>query len=357
MAAPTTAIDRYDPARYNVLLPTPQLRQQLGAWHQLTVSEVSVNPDPAAGDVYPLNRDDSDGGASGPLALAKPALYRIAVAGGIIWDPQLCRFERLDDVVALYRAVGYLRMPDGSILPIPESKLIDLRVVAQEERMRLERRARERKELRSDKERQAWVERRWQAVMVQWRKAYAARAETGAMLRVIRAAFAIKAAYAAEELRKPFVVPRIDFAPDMNDPEVRRWVLTRGSEALRAFGWTPARPAGTPVPTSFEPEPMRPALTAPPDEEWADEAPAGSHPEADATEPAQSAPSEPAPEPAQPAQPEPAPEAAEPQAGADDRPRCQQCGRPLSPKVHAYSMEHYGQPLCMQHQPRRRDED
>ena len=364
MPEPQATIDRYDPERYNVLLPTPQLRQQLGAWHQLTVSEVRVNPNPASGDVYPVNRDDDSG--SGPVALAKPALYRIALAGGILWDPFQCRFERLDDDVAIYRAVGYLRMPDGSIVPIPETKVIDLRVVEADERLRLQKKAKENKELKTEQQRADWVEKRLRTVMIQWRKAYAARAETGAMLRVIRAAFGLKASYMPAELLKPFIVPRIDFAPDLSDPEVRRWVLARGADALRAFGWSPARPTAPEAPAISGP--MRPALSAPPDAEFEVEVDGatgevrtnGALPAAEPTVAVPPEP-EPAPEPAPSPAPEPAPAAQTPPAGdapsTNGRPRCEQCGRSLSEKVYAYSMEHYGKALCMNHQPRRRDDD
>lgn len=48
------------------------------------------------------------------------------------------------------------------------------------------------------------------------------KAQTGAILRVIRALLGIKGTYSKAELEKPFVVPTVTFAPDYTDPTVRR---------------------------------------------------------------------------------------------------------------------------------------
>ena len=71
--------------------------------------------------------------------------------------------------------------------------------------------------------------------MIQWRKHKLGRAETGAMERVIRAALSMKHAYTLEELKKPFVIPRIDFSPDYNDPAVKRMMIENGMRAMNGL--------------------------------------------------------------------------------------------------------------------------
>jgi hypothetical protein len=179
--------------------------------------------------------------------------------------------------------------------------------------------------------------------MVQWRKNKLMRAETGAMLRVIRAALGIKAQYTKAELEKPFVVPRIDFAPDYSDPEVRRALIEHGVGSMAAlFGQAaPSRvPAALPAgpDSAFERPPIE-SLPAGETEEqddlpWDDDDSDGE----DAT----------APEPA------PSPNTSEVDADADGlpfppeaaAPTCAACGKEVTAKVAEYSSKHFGEILC-----------
>src|SRR5690606_20875043 len=76
-----------------------------------------------------------------------------------------------------------------------------------------------------------WAKEQTRANMIQWKKNKIMRAETGAMLRVVRALLNMKMQYSPQELRKPFIIPRVDFAPDYSDPEVKRLVMEHGVRA------------------------------------------------------------------------------------------------------------------------------
>src|SRR5690606_22756907 len=141
-------------------------------------------------------------------------------------------------------------LPDGTGQPFVAKKEIDLTVIEEEIHAQNLKKAQEYAE--KDKSKlngmtpEDWAQAQTRANMVQWRKNKAMRAETGAMLRVIRAALGMKSQYTREELEKPFIVPRIDFNPDYSDPEVRHILLQNGAQAMsNLFG--AVAPATTPL--------------------------------------------------------------------------------------------------------------
>lgn len=93
----------------------------------------------------------------------------------------------------------------------------------------------------------AYLERGYKAVggsvlvnMTLLRKTAAAKAMTGAILRVIRALTGMKCQYTKKELQKPFAIPRVTFSPDYTDPEVRKAMLSQGMNSIGSlFGATP----------------------------------------------------------------------------------------------------------------------
>jgi len=68
--------------------------------------------------------------------------------------------------------------------------------------------------------------------MIQYEKHMIGRAQSGAANRAIRSALGLKAAYAKEELARPFVVPRLAFTPDYNDPDVKRVLLAAATGTI-----------------------------------------------------------------------------------------------------------------------------
>ncbi|MEW6104781.1 MAG: hypothetical protein AB1563_00215 [Bacillota bacterium] len=272
----------YKPDKYNVLMPTQHI-EQVSPWHAARTTVVQVNPDPMSGDVFKVGSryNEATREYEDIYSLAKPALMRIAAAAGIVWNWRDSGPRVLQRDYVCYRAVGALRLPDGSWQPIMAEKEIDLSVVEEELRDQYAKKAdgplggTEAKAYRgewrkvrygneernafflAEDEKSRFIEANVHANLIQWRKNKLMRAETGAMLRVIRAALGIKSQYTFAELQKPFVVPRIDFSPDYNDPSVRQALIQHGVAAMGAlFG-----AATPPAPQVAFPE--RPAIAAP----------------------------------------------------------------------------------------------
>lgn len=349
-------IEQYDHSTANVLVPT-QTITQVSPWHAARTSVVQVNPDPAAGDVFKVgSRYNAQTKQSEDLyCLAKPALMRIAAAAGIVWNWRESGPQALQRDYVVYRAVGAVRLPDGSWQPIVGTKEIDLTVVEEELR---EANLAKAQELASDPKKreylrgmtpEQWAEVQTRTAMIQWRKNKLMRAETGAMERVIKAALGIKSQYTREELQKPFIVPRIDFSPDYSDPEVRRALIEHGVNAMAGlFGQTLPSSAAAALPSGRQPAPFeRPPIesAAFTDQEGADEIPEPDLGPDDEIPPWDDEPQEAPPSPAA------APTAA---AGNTQRPSsaqqagtvCAACGKAVTEKVADYSWKHFGQVLC-----------
>ncbi|MDI6872651.1 MAG: hypothetical protein QME79_15125 [Bacillota bacterium] len=359
----TEQIVQYDPGQYNVLLPT-QTVQQVSPWHAVRASEVRINPDPLAGDVFKVGSryNETKKAWEDLFTPGKPALTRIAAAAGIVWNWRESGPLTVTRDYVAYKAVGAIRLPDGSWQPISAIKEIDLTVIEEEQ---LEANLKKANELAAgdEKERaklkgltpEQWAEAQTKSAMIQWRKNKLMRAETGAMLRVIRFALGMKSQYTREELVKPFVVPRIDFSPDYSDPMVRQALIENGVQGMAKL-YAPTAPAGGGLAAGTAFAGAHPALTAGPEvddepfsvvgteESGGEEAPPAGQADkptagaaaltgedAEVAEALASA--TPVTQPAGSAQGEAAAE-------------CDQCGAPISQKVFRYSVERFDRPLC-----------
>ena len=87
----------------------------------------------------------------------------------------------------------------------------------------------------TEEDRRNYVEKSIKRDMLQKRKFRLQLAQTGAMDRVIRKILGLKGTYKREELERPFVVPKIAFNPDVNDPKVRELLLRQGMDATSAL--------------------------------------------------------------------------------------------------------------------------
>lgn len=149
----------------------------------------------------------------GGLGISKVVLDRIAAAAGVEWDTE--RTGRLDDGrdpnFVHYRAVGTLTEFDGTTRRVSGEKIIDLREGAPA----LDAiRARHKGETAEKQVREL-------------RLFALEHAESKAKNRALRGGLGIKTTYTAEELKKPFVVPRLMLTGHSTDPARRREIGDR----------------------------------------------------------------------------------------------------------------------------------
>ncbi len=229
---------------YNVLVPTLTI-QEISPFHKPVLEIVRINPDPKAGEVYEIVQ------GSGEFSMRAVALQKIGYAAGLIWNAKGC--GRTDDGsnprVVTYRAEAAVRKEDGTYMPLNAEYMVDLDVIEEETRESYEKKSqtiladkRKKGEKWTEEDRKAYVEKSLRRDMLQKRKFRLQLAQTGAMDRVIRKILGLKGTYKAAELSKPFVVPKIAFNPDVNDPQVRQMLLKQGLDATNMlFGSTSDR--------------------------------------------------------------------------------------------------------------------
>ena len=206
--------------------------QQISPYHRIRVEQVKIDPDPDSGDVFKVGSKKVGSNWQDVLSLSKTAIMKLSQAAGIVWNWQETRVVSVSKDYVLYQAVGAMRKPSGEWVPLKASKEIDLDVVeAETYESNLDKAEKLKPEHLKGMSPADWAASKTKANMLQWRKNKLMRAETGAMLRVVRALLSVKHQYSAAELKKPFAVPTVDFAPDYSDPEVRRAMAEAGVRA------------------------------------------------------------------------------------------------------------------------------
>jgi len=194
---------------HNCLLPTKTYYQNVGPMQRVSVETVEISSNPGDGDVYKLRE--------GQFPLSKRGLEKIAHAAGISFHPEYSRVEEHRANYCRYKAVGAMRKADGTLQIVTGTYFIDLE--------------QDQKAGMSDDR------------LKQRRQFIVQLCESGAKNRAIRSLLGLKSNYTAAELSKPFAVPRIDFAPDLSDPQTKRYLLDQATQATTSL----YPPTGTPI--------------------------------------------------------------------------------------------------------------
>ena len=266
----------------NLLIPAAT-SVQINPFYKCTVMEVVADTSENSGDIFKVGNikigEDKNGKAvyRDVFSPAKPLLMKLATAAGIQFHPEYTTVFRENANTYVGRAYGAVRLPDGTFKTHAETKRICLD--DEESKYRLEfmdksimgirdwRAAKaaadmfkgewkedpekinqwgkpEKYYVIADCDREKYIERSILVNMTLLRKTASEKAQTGAILRVIRALLGIKGTYQREELQKPFAVPTVTFSPDYSDATVRQAMLQQGMNSMgNMFGTAPAPPA------------------------------------------------------------------------------------------------------------------
>lgn len=354
----------------NLLMPA-STEVQLNPFYKITVMEVPVDLSQNSGDVFKVGSVKSGQTQNGKdiyvdtFSPAKPLLMKLAAAAGIQFDPEHTYGTRVDQNTYKAKAFGAMRMPDGTGKTHADEKVICLddeeanyRVEFMDKSIKGitdEKAAKSAAEMFKGKwidstnkwgkackayviddcDREKYIERSVLVNMTLLRKTAAEKAMTGAINRVIRALTGLKGQYTKAELEKPFAIPRVTFAPDYTDPEVKRVLLSQGMSSIGSLFGAQAIPTSSAPAlemsgnnSMFNPEEFtdNPAFASdtvidgngePQERNWFDPEPTD--------EPEQTSP---------------------PQQTASGY-ACDGCGTEISEKVYSYSLDKFGSPLCI----------
>lgn len=360
----------------NLLMPA-STEVQLNPFYKITVMEVPVDLSENSGDVFrvgsvKVGQQNGKDIYADTFSPAKPLLMKLAAAAGIQFDPDHTYGTRVDQNTYKAKAFGAMRMPDGTGKTHADEKVICLNDEEANYRVEFmdksikgitdEKAAKAAAEMFKGKwidstnkrgkpckayviddcDREKYIERSVLVNMTLLRKTAAEKAMTGAINRVIRALTGLKGQYTKAELEKPFAIPRVTFAPDYTDPEVKRVLLSQGMSSIGSlFGVQTISTSSTPTlemssglssgNSMFDPEEFadNPAFDsdAVVDEEgghlernWFDQ-----NPEEEQIPPPQQ----------------------ETSVQETSGYACDGCGAEISEKVYTYSLDKFGRPLCI----------
>lgn len=355
----------------NLLIPSAT-SVQLNPFYKCTVMEVSADTSEGSGDIFKvgsvkIGEEKGKSVYADVFSPAKPLLMKLATAAGIQFHPEYTTVIRENENTYVGKAFGGLRLPDGTFKTHAETKRICLD--DEEAKYRLEfmdksimgihdwRAAKSAAEMfkgewkedpenRNDKgyperyyviadcDREKYIERSILVNMTLLRKTASEKAQTGAILRVIRALLGIKGTYRVEELQKPFAIPTVTFSPDFSDPSVRQAMLQQGMSSMsNMFGGTSLQPVALPFENeafsdTFDPDDNldNPAFASdiPLDEEdYAEDQPVNRAEQSTSIT-----------------------QSATPQEESTGY-HCDECGTEVNERVYEYSLNKFGRPLCM----------
>lgn len=353
----------------NLLMPAAT-EVQLNPFYKITVMEVTADLSENSGDIFKVGSVKTGTTQQGKdiweetYSPAKPLLMKIAAAAGIQFDPDHTYGTKIDANTYKAKAYGAMRMPDGTGKTHADEKVICLddeeanyRVECMDKSIKGitdEKAAKAAAEMFKgnwidaknkwgkackayvidDCDREKYIERSVLVNMTLLRKTAAAKAMTGAILRVIRALTGMKGQYTKKELQKPFAIPRVTFSPDYTDPEVRKAMLSQGMNSIGSlFGATPTIAAIPDTLTGGEIDEFNP-------EEFADN-PAFASEQTEDSDVVDEEQEQNWFDREQPTAPQ-----------QDVRPQqeeyaCENCGSVISEKVYGYSIDKFGRPLCV----------
>lgn len=361
----------------NLLIPSAT-SVQLNPFYKVTVMEVIPDTSENTGDIFNVGKiktgEDKNGKAvyEDTYSLAKPLLMKLATAAGIQFHPEYTTVIRENQNTYCGKAYGAIRLPDGTNKTHAETKRICLD--DEEAKYRLEffdksilgikdwRAAKAASEmfagewkedpervnqwgkpekyfLIAEKDREKYIERSVLVNMTLLRKTASEKAQTGAILRVIRALLGIKGNYTLNELTKPFAVPTVTFSPDYSDNRVRQAMLVQGMNSMANMFGTAALPTfGSEVfeENSFDvsTELDNPAFLS----DGVRTEPAENDMDLDNTENTI---------PLQETVREKTPSNKDRENLIKEDLYCDECGISVSEKIYTYSIDKFGKPLCM----------
>jgi len=228
-------LQKYRDEKANILCPTTKI-DGLSEWHDAVIDSVRLSIKPDDGDVYKQQSNSKN------FIITGQGLQKLAICAGVVWNPRETRATSLDRDYVAYNAVGCIRKTDGQMVCFQAEYDIDMRVVEDDIRQNYEKK--EQYYLDPDQTRSDWFRKMDKVSQKSYivgkineelnfkRRHKTKLAATGAKNRVIRALLGIKKNYTAEELAKPFVMPRVIIRPDYSDPAVKRTMMQAAIQSM-----------------------------------------------------------------------------------------------------------------------------
>lgn len=245
----------YKKQKANILGPTTKM-DGLSEFHKVIVDSVTLSINPADGDIYKHKDQYKDIPAQ--YIISGQGLQRLAVCAGVAWNPIETKATSISQKYVAYNAVGCIRKADGIPICFQSEYDIDIDVVEDELREQFKEKRKKWEEATSSwfsgmsaEAKDDYTERAIAKELTFKKKHKMKMAATGAKNRVIRALLGVKKTYTLEQLKHPFVMPRVILQPDYSDPEVKKLMLRAAIQAQTGvFGPAPSQAPVIDIPSA-----------------------------------------------------------------------------------------------------------
>lgn len=248
------------------LIPFENLADTLSPYYKVSATVLKIDLDADGPDVYVQEKEKvnkKSGEIFGPakLSFSKGALEGFAAAAGIRDVPSGCGVQIRQSRLCTFQATGETRMPDGSFRQVSRTYTVDLELFEDRQRAKYLDQAEKiwsgalnwagpKKEIET-LGMAGFVNKKVVDSVNQKRTSLDESAETGAKTRMIRATLKIPNVFTAAEMSKPVLILRIDEDFPLDDPDVKRMIIERGSRSASALYPPPAPATGR---SSLSPE-------------------------------------------------------------------------------------------------------
>lgn len=231
-----TLAQMYPLDKYNLLLPTRTIQEQISPLHKPKIEIVQLQEE----EIYQISSGSDQWG------IHHSGLQKFAAAIGLNTPGEKNRLIMDDGIRVTFQATGECRRNDGTWQEYSRTYTLDLdellKGFIQSYTKKADRCLADHKKGGKDlpwglteNTRQKWIDEQVERDMAQKRKFRVQLSETGAMHRVIKDIVVLRSGYKKAEIMKPFVMLRIVFSPDqfMKDPRAQGILI---GEAVKASG-------------------------------------------------------------------------------------------------------------------------
>jgi len=250
-------LEQYRKDGAHILIPTIKV-DELVPIYEIVLATEYLSPHPRDGEVYVEKKGYQD--RPDKLAIRAKGYGKLALCASVEWDADKTKitFRSLDGGYIAHAAHGIAMRADGSPLKFSAEGDSDMGV----ERDIIESTWESKREeyLSSGKDGEDWFKKKdpdaQNAYILKGitkeinfkNKSKMKLAATSARTRALKAFFMANPTYTAEELKKPFIIPRVVFRLDYSDPAVARMVKEAKTKAvLNVYGDHPSQ-VGAPAP-------------------------------------------------------------------------------------------------------------
>lgn len=236
------ALEKAHKENYNILTPAITTGG-ITKLHAVTTEQLNLSPDPKDGDVYVHEKDK--------MIVCKQGLEKLSLLANVIMNKSIRTDQQNDRQYVSYQASGYLWKADGSVVTSIKSYAMDFEVIEEEvlemyqDRMKKyikDKGPKQWPNTLDDRQRLEWIHDKAKKEVRRRRKYKEQLCESGAQARVKRELLGLKGWYSVAELQKPFMVVRVTWRPDYDDPEIKRLMFERSMSAEgQVYGVAPSQ--------------------------------------------------------------------------------------------------------------------